>query len=241
MLTIRAGVAAACVLAVVLAGCGKKGGQSQSEAPKPAAQSPAAPASPAATASKTQVPQAGSPATPAAPTAADYAKMADQNRQNLAQMNGGKVVEAVAPATLKGFLPAELPGLKRTNASAEKTDSMGMNLTTAEGRYNADGSETSVSIKLTDVGNMSGPIRMGMTAWAMAQFNRETDNGYEKTTTYDGYKAYEEYNTQDKNGTLRLWIADRFVVEVEGNGMTMDTLKQMLGKIDLKKLAATGS
>jgi hypothetical protein len=82
---------------------------------------------------------------------------------------------------------------------------------------------------------------MGMAGWAMAQFNRETDTGYEKTTTYNGYKAYEKYDTQDKRGTMRVFVSERFIVEVQGDNVTIDTLKQALGKIDFKKLAAAGS
>ena len=225
----RVGIVAVCVLAVVLAGCGKKEGQKQSSQSTQPAQ-----------ATKTQA--AAGEAAPAASSTPDYAKMTEQNRQALAQANQGKVVEAVSGATLKDLLPADLPGMKRTSASGERSQAMGVDVSTAEGQYDAaDGQGASVSIKLTDVGNMSGPVRMGMASWAMAQYSRETDTGYEKTTTFNGYKAFEEYRTQDKRGTVRVWVADRFIVEIDGNNVTMDSLKQMLGKLDFRKLAAAGS
>ena len=186
---------------------------------------------------KSQAPAADATPIPAAPSAADYAKIAEQNRQNLAQMNQGKVIEAVPAATLKDLLPADLPGMKRTKASGERNQAMGFDISTAEGRYEAaDGSNASIAIKLTDVGNMSGPMRLGMTGWTLAQFSRETDTGYEKTTTYNGYKAVEKYDTQDRRGSFRVWVADRYMVEVQGNTITMDALKQALDKVDLKKL-----
>jgi len=222
------------VLAVALAGCGKDGDPAQSS--QPASSSQPAPAA------QTEAPAPGASAAPAAPSAADYAKMAEQNRQALAQMNQGKVIEAVPAATLKDLLPTELPGLKRTSASAERNQTMGVDISTAEGQYEAtDGQGANVSLKLMDVSSMSGPMRMGMAGWAMAEFNRETDTGYEKTTTFNGYKALEEYNTPDKRGTVRVFVAERFIVEIEGEGIPMDTLKQMLGKVDVKKLAAAGS
>jgi hypothetical protein len=217
----RLGIVAVCVLAVALAGCGKKGGQKQSPQPT---QAPA----PAATA--------------AAPSAPDMAKVAEQNRQALTQMNQGKTIEAMPAATLKALLPADLPGMKRTNASAERNQAMGIDISTAEGQYEAtDGQGANVSLRLTDVSSMSGPMRMSMAGWAMAEFSRETDTGYEKTTTFSGHKAFEEYNTADKRGTVRVFVVERFIVEIEGEGITMDALKQMLGKVDLKKLAAAGS
>jgi len=241
------GIVAVCVLAAALIGCAKKEEQRQPSGPaqaaKPQATGENAPATQPAKAQTPSKEAAAAPATaPAGPSAEDYAKTAEQTRQNLTQMNPGKVIEAVSAATLKGLLPTELPGMKRTEASGEKTQAMGVDMSTAEGRYEAtDGGDANVSIRITDVGNLSGPMRMGMAAWAVTQYSRETDTGYEKTTTYDGYKAMEEYNTESKHGSLRVLVGDRFIVEADGHGVTMDTLKQVLGKVDLKKLAAAGS
>ena len=59
----------------------------------------------------------------------------DENRQALAQTNGGKVVEAMSGAAIKELLPAELPGMKRASASGERTQVMGVDISNAEGRY----------------------------------------------------------------------------------------------------------
>ncbi len=219
----RSGVVVVCVLAVALGGCGKKGEQKQSsQSPQPAQ------------ATKTQA-SAGD-ATP------DFAKMAEQNRQALAQANQGKVVEALSGSTLKELLPAELPGMKRTSASGERNQMMGVDVSTAEGRYEAtDGQGASVQIRITDIGSVAAPTRMGMTSWATMQYNSETDTGYQKTITFNGYKAVEQYRTQAKSGTIHIWVADRFIVEIDGEQVSMDTLKEMGGKLDFKKLAAAGS
>ncbi len=214
-------IVALCLGAVVLTGCGKKGDQGQSAQPGEAAETTA----PAANGATDQ----GTP---------DYAKMAEENRKALTEMNKGKNIEAVPGATLKALLPAELPGMKRTNASAERTQTMGIDMSTAEGQYDAtDASGADVRIKIMDAGNMSGSMRLGM-VWASGQYSRETDTGYEKTTTINGCKAMEKYDTQNKEGSLEILVADRFVVEVEGYGVTMDALKQAVDKIDLKKVAA---
>jgi hypothetical protein len=225
----RLGVVAVCVLAVALAGCGKKGDQKQSsQSPQPGQ------------AAKTQAAAGGS--APAASSMPDYAKMAEENRQALAQMNQGKVVEAVSGATLKELLPAELPGMKRTNASGDRNQMMGVDVSTAEGQYEAtDGQGASVYIKITDIGGVAAPTRMGMTSWARMQYNSETDTGYQKTITFNGYQGVEEYHTQAKSGTIHVWVADRFIVEIDGEQVSMDTLKEMGGKLDFKKLAAAGS
>ncbi|MCL5280514.1 MAG: hypothetical protein M1376_11470 [Planctomycetes bacterium] len=225
----RLGIITVCVLAVALAGCGKKTGQKQSPQSSPPAQ-----------AAKTQA--APGEAAPAGSSVPDYAKTAEQNRQALAQMNQGKVVEAVSGAKLKELLPVDLPGMKRTSASGEQNQMMGVDVSNAEGRYEAtDGQGASVQIRITDIGSVAAPTRMGMTSWARMQYNSETDTGYQKTITFNGYKAVEEYHTQAKSGTIHVWVADRFIVEIDGEQVSMDTLKEMGGKLDVKKLAAAGS
>ena len=220
----RLGIVALCLGALVMTGCGKKADKDESAPPPETAGTQASAADTADTA------------------APDYEKMAEENRKALTEANQGKVIEAVPAATLKALLPAELPGMKRSEASAERTQMMGMDMSNAEGRYNAtDNSGADVQIKLTDTGNMSGSMRLSMNAWTMGQYSRETDTGYEKTTTISGYKGMEKYDTQNKEGSLQILVADRFIVEVSGYGVTMETLKQAVDKIDLKKLAACGS
>ncbi len=216
------GVVALFVVALLLlAGCGKKG-QDQASGSGSAAPAQSQTATPSA--SSTQAP--------------DMAQVEAQTKQALAQMNQGATVAALSPATVKGFLPAELPGFTRIDASAERTQMGGADLSVADGQYGASEGDGSIDVTITDVGNLSGAMKIGMTGWAMAQYSRETDTGYEKVTTYNGYKAMEEYDNEAKDGLLRIIVADRFVVEVRGNAVTMDVIKQAMGKIDLAKLAA---
>jgi len=222
------GIIALSVVALLLAGCGKKGQDQASGSKSP---TPAPSATPAQ--SQTAAPSTSSSQMP------DMAQVEAQTKQALAQANQGATVEALTPATMKGFLPAELSGFNRTDASAERNQMGGVDISVANAQYTAAEGDGSIDVTITDVGNLSGPMKMGMTGWAMAQYNRETDTGYEKTTTYNGHKAMEEYDNEAKDGTLRVFVADRFVVEVQGNAVTMDAIKQAMGKIDLKKLAAT--
>ncbi|MEN6578545.1 MAG: hypothetical protein ABFD90_19525 [Phycisphaerales bacterium] len=235
--------AVVCIIAVLICGCGKKDeGGSQPPAPGPAGgqssqssvqQTPAQPP-----ASAQPAPAAGE--TGGVPTAAQLSEIAAKNRETLTQMNQGKEIAAVTTDTLKGLLPETLAGMKRTSASAERNQAMGMDMTHAEGQYQGD-NDTSLDLRITDIGNMSGAMRMGMVGWTMAQYNRETDTGYEKTGTYSGYKGLEEYDKENKSGTIRVFVADRFVVEINGSNITMDDLKKALEQVDLKKAASLAS
>jgi len=171
----------------------------------------------------------------------NIADMEAKTKQALLEMNKGKEIEPVEMGTLKGMLPAELPGMKRTDASAERNQMMGIDMAVAEARYNTEDGDGSIKVVIMDLGNLSGPMRMGMAGWTMKQYSRETDTGYEKTITYSGYKGMEKYDNNNKQGELRLFVADRFVVELNGYQTTMDAIKKAMDKIDLKKLAGLAS
>ena len=147
----------------------------------------------------------------------------------------GKKVETVSYQELKALLPESLPGMKRTDATGEKSSAMGMQVSNAEGRYSSDDG-SSTTIKITDIGSMTGLAGMTAYAWAKVDIDRESDNGYEKTTTFNGYKAHEKYDKPSKSGEISVLVGDRFVVEVDGRNVDMDAIKSTLGKVDLGKL-----
>lgn len=150
--------------------------------------------------------------------------------------NAGKKVETVDYKELKAMLPESLPGMKRTDASGEKNAAMGMQISNAEGRYRSDDGKSSMTVKITDIGSMTGLAGMATYAWARVDVDRESDNSYEKTSTFSGYKSHEKYNKTNKNGEISVLVGDRFVVAVDGNDVDMDTIKGALSKVDLGKL-----
>lgn len=225
-----------CTIAVLICGCGGDEGNNQGATTKQDSAGESAQQTPA----PSQAPAGTGGTSGGVPSPTDLSNLAAQNRENLAKMNEGKQIAAVTAATLKELLPKTLAGMTQTGASAERNQMMGMDMTIAEGQYEGQ-NDASLSLTLTDVGNMSGPMRMGMAGWAMAEYNRETDTGYEKTGTYSGYKGMEEYNTESKSGTIRVFVADRFIIELDGSNTTMDSLKQALGQLDLKKIASLAS
>ncbi len=147
----------------------------------------------------------------------------------------GKKVETVPFQQLKEMLPASLPGMTRSAATGEKTAAMGLQISNAEGRYRAeDGS--SMVIEITDIGSMTGLAGMATYAWATTEYDRETENGYEKTTTFNGHKAQEKYSKSARSGELSVLVGSRFVVEASGNNVEIDAIRTALGKVDLGKL-----
>jgi hypothetical protein len=163
-------------------------------------------------------------------TAAEALQNVADEAEKMAKDGPKEVVDAKA---LKELLPADADGLPRTEASSEKTGAMGFKISTANAKYR-DG-DSSIEVSIVDVAG-TGAI-MGMAAWAMVDIDKEDGSGYEKTTKYKDHKAFEKYNTNDKDGEIAVLLANRFVVSVKGNNVSMDKIKATLDDIDLGKLA----
>lgn len=220
-----------CIAVLILSGCGKKEDAQQAQS---SGQSPV----------ESVATNTNQNATFPLSMAGQEQSIADaeaSRKQAILEMNNGKEIEPIEMGILKSMLPAELTGMKRTDASVERNQMMGIDIAVAEARYEAGDGNGSIKIVIMDAGNLSGPMRMGLTGWAVRQYSRETETGYEKTITYNGYKGMEEYYNNNKNGGLHVFVADRFLVEIEGNQTTMDVMKQAMDKIDIKKLASLAS
>ena len=148
----------------------------------------------------------------------------------------GQKFEVVDFRELKALLPEALGDLKRTNANGEKTGTMGFTISKADADYNTEDYLKNIGIEITDISGTSGFAGVAAMGWAMADIDREDDNGYEKTTDYKGYKAHEKYSNKNQNGNFEVLIAQRFMVTVDGRGVSMDEIKNAIDKIDIGKL-----
>ena len=75
-------------------------------------------------------------------------------------------------------------------------------------------------------------------AWMMIDVDRESSDGFERTSTFEGGKSYEKYNESTARGELQFIVAERFLVSLEGSGITMDDLYEAARDIDLHGLEA---
>lgn len=151
------------------------------------------------------------------------------------KMGDREAVDPVDFRKLKDLLPENLAGMSRTEATGEKTGAMGFTVSTAQAKYKGSGDE-SLNIEIVDTGGIAGVSTMALAAWSIAEIDKETTHGYEKTTTLDGHKAFEKYDNESKSGEINVLVADRYVVNVEGDHVTVDQIKEALKGIDLDKL-----
>jgi len=158
----------------------------------------------------------------------------------LNQMNDGQTIDPIDFRELKEMLPGELPGMARINAEGEKGGTMGIVQSSATGTYQVEGDRrTQVVVRIKDMGTLKGAMVMGGYPWLMMQTDKESDTGFERTTTYKGNPAFESYSTKGRpSGKIQTVVAQRFAVEVEGQGVEWELIKGALDQIDLESLAA---
>ena len=137
---------------------------------------------------------------------------------------------------LKTFLPEKLGALARTSAKGEKSGAMGMTVAKAEGAY-AGANEARIKLEITDtagVGGLGALAQFGMNA---VEIDNESDDGYERTTKFKGFKAVEKYDKPSKSGSVNI-VVGRFTVQIEGDNIAPEVLKAAAEAIDLQGLSA---
>ena len=162
----------------------------------------------------------------------------DNAKEFQKNMESGKKYEVVDFRELKSLLPESLGDMKRTNAEGEKNSAMGFTISQARGDYSTEDGSQYIDIEITDFGGATGWAGLASWGWTIAEVDRETETGYEKTTTFKGHKAFEKYDNQYQNGNIEVLVGGRYMVSVDGNSVSMDVIKNALGSIDLGKLEA---
>ncbi|MCO6476223.1 MAG: hypothetical protein J5I94_06365 [Phaeodactylibacter sp.] len=150
-----------------------------------------------------------------------------------AMQGDGEKKEVVDFRELKKLLPEDLAGMERTAHSGEKAGALGFNMSTATAEYR-DG-DTEMEVAIVDFAGVAS-VLMGMAAWSTVEIDREDENGYERTTTIDGYKAFEKYNSSSRSGELSVIASDRFIITVKGRNIDEKAFRKALEELDIDKL-----
>jgi hypothetical protein len=143
--------------------------------------------------------------------------------------------EPVHFSKLMPLLPDPVEGFIAEKAEGSTTATVGFKLTEVSRRYHKgkDAAEATVVVKLVD---STGNPGIAAAHAAMAQFSHETSEGYEKGFTLDGHPAIERYTNESKDGSLIVFVAGRYLVEITIQGLDSPTLQEWWKKIDVKKL-----
>lgn len=141
---------------------------------------------------------------------------------------------------LRALLPEQLAGLQRTHAGGRKTGAFGVNVAETTGEY-GEGNGPRLEVKITDLGAMGPAAAMASFGWMATEVDSESDDGYERTTEYQGRKGLEKYRNIDKSGSTKLMAGNRFLVEISGDNIEPSQLRTAAETIDLGALERLGN
>lgn len=241
----RAGLKMAAVLgltAMLSAACGKSPEEKAADAMKEAAANMAKAGEEAARAGAAAANAAATAATqgaaPAANEAAkgmeDFAKAMQGMAAAMGGANGGKVSEPVSFRDLQAAFPT-VSGWTMDKPKGERMTAP-VAFSQTEARYN--NGDQAIEVKIVD----SAFNQILVAPWAMfltSGYEKETDDGYEKSTSVSGNPGFEKWNERRKDGEVNIVVAKRFLVSVEGDRLTgMKQLHDFAAQIDFGKLAA---
>lgn len=167
----------------------------------------------------------------------DFAKAMQGMAAALGGNNGGKASEPVSFRDLQAALPS-VSGWTMDKPRGERM-SAPVAFSQTEARYS--NGKQSIEVKIVD----SAFNQILVAPWAMfltAGYEKETDDGYEKSTTLNGHPGFEKWNSERKDGEINLVVAKRFLVSVEGDGLSdVKELHDFAGRVDFGKLSALGA
>jgi hypothetical protein len=159
--------------------------------------------------------------------------------KGLEAMAGGgsgetKPVDPVSFRDLQALFP-DLDGWEKGKPTGERMSSP-FSFSQAEVTYTKGDSR--IELKMID----SGFNQLLLTPYAMflqAGYEKETSDGYEKSTTVNGQPGWEKWNTEGKHGEVSALVGKRFLVVIEGDDVAdAKALHDVAGRIDMARLAA---
>lgn len=140
--------------------------------------------------------------------------------------------------TLRDLLPEEAAGLPQAEVEGSTDAAMGFSISQVEADYQAEAADGGqITIQVMDYGAFPSMTMMGL-GWTVADIDRESGSSYERTVTFGGERGYRTYDTERESGEFSLSVADRFVVQVAGRGVSDDELEAALRAVDLAGLSA---
>ncbi len=171
--------------------------------------------------------------------AQDMAKGFEAMAKGLAAAAGGgadgaKPVDPVSFRELQTVMP-EISGWERKSPTGER---MTAPFAFSQSSTTYTNGNSNVDLKIMDSGfnqMLFAPFAMFMAAG----YEKETQDGFEKSVTIGGYPGFEKWDKGTKNGELTVVVNKRFLVQVEGHDIADEkVMHTVLDKTDLAKLAS---
>lgn len=202
-----------CALAFVAAGCGQSEEEKRAEELKKAAEEVSA-------------------------GAGDLAKGLEDMAKGLGGLTAADPnAKPVEPVSFRDLQTAfgDIDGWEKGKPTGERMSSP-INFSRAEVDYRKDDSRIQIQISDSAFNQM---LVMPYSMFLTAGYEKETQDGYERSTKVGGHPGWEKWNSERKNGELNAIVAKRFIVQIEGRDIAdMQVLHSAMATVDLAKLAS---
>jgi hypothetical protein len=136
----------------------------------------------------------------------------------------------VAAARLQQLLPTAIGAYQRTATENIGAGPMG---STAQGTYTSG--DKNFTLRVADMSALGALAGMG--AALGVQQSREDANGYERTSAVNGQMQTESWDNVSHEGKFGTMVANRFLIEAEGNPDSIDQLKAAVATVNADDLA----
>lgn len=146
--------------------------------------------------------------------------------------------EPIGFRDLKKALPRSLGGIDFEESEGQTSGAFGFKISTVEATYKEDDAEFEVTI--VDVAGV-GKLVKSMAKWTEFEVDKETRNGYERTTEIDGHPALEKYDDRRESGETSILVNDRFIISVKGRGVSERQMRRAVDDINIRKIARLDS
>ena len=130
---------------------------------------------------------------------------------------------------LKAMIPEELMGGKRSSYNA--TSAMGTGVVNAEYKIN---DSTDIKLMVYDCAGPGGAGIYSMQYLGMFNMESENEHEYTKTIEFNGGKAIEKCQKDRNDCSLTYFTGTRFLVELEGDNVGINGLKQAANSLNIK-------
>ena len=166
--------------------------------------------------------------------------------QKMSELMGGDMLENKEPVppvsfkVLMNYLPKEVAGLKAEKPRGESVQWDKWTHSTANIDFRSETDNQNVNVNIYDyayISNLYLPYQMMF----KMKFERESSEGYEKSTELNGMPTFEKWNEEGKDNEVTILVGKRFIVNVQTNEMPEGSARKIAEGMDLGGLAGESS
>jgi hypothetical protein len=167
----------------------------------------------------------------------------NSGEQDMSQMMGGDLIENKEPVppvsfkVLMNYLPKEVSGMTTEKPRGESVQWEKWTHSTAEVNFSNESGDQRGNVNIYDyayISNLYLPYQMLF----KMKFQRESSEGYEKSTELNGMPTFEKWSEENKDNEVTILVGKRFIVHVQTSGMPEGSARKIAEGMNLSGLAS---